>query len=53
MLVCVRLRPLSDKEKSSGQKECCEVIGEKVVSIRKERAREGHCLKSAYYTLFH
>jgi kinesin family protein 18/19 len=35
VVVAVRIRPLSSTEVSSGVKTCCQVIGDKVVAIRK------------------
>ena len=45
MLVAVRMRPLSKKEIACGEKSCCEVIGNKIVAITKEK-RVGAVLKS-------
>lgn len=45
MFVAVRIRPLSEKEKSSGQSSCCQVIDGKVVCIQKG-AIAGSYLKS-------
>ena len=45
MLVAVRLRPLSNKEKQKGEKSCCQVIDNKIVAITKA-PRVGAVLKS-------
>ena len=45
MLVAVRMRPLSSKEKAKGEKSCCQVIGDKIVAITKAQ-RPGAVLKS-------
>ena len=45
MLVAVRMRPLSKKEKASGETSCCEVIGSKIVAITKAK-KAGAVLKS-------
>jgi hypothetical protein len=45
MLVAVRLRPLSEKEKAKGERSVCQVIGDKIVAITKEKAA-GAVLKS-------
>ncbi|GMH54382.1 hypothetical protein TrRE_jg6810, partial [Triparma retinervis] len=45
MLVAVRMRPLSKKELQSGQKSCCEVMGNKIVAITKAK-KPGAVLKS-------
>lgn len=45
MLVAVRMRPLSMKELQSGQRSCCEVMGDKIVAITKAK-KPGAVLKS-------
>lgn len=45
MLVCVRVRPLSGKEAAKGERSCCQVIGNKIVAITKEK-KAGAVLKS-------
>jgi hypothetical protein len=44
MMVCVRVRPLSQKETEAGIRNCCQVINNSIVAIRKEGS--GGYLKS-------
>ncbi|DAZ98856.1 TPA: hypothetical protein N0F65_002581 [Lagenidium giganteum] len=44
MLVAVRLRPLTDKEKQQGQRSCCRVVGDQAVII--EKTSHGALLRS-------
>jgi hypothetical protein len=49
MMVCVRVRPLSQKELDAGIRNCCQVINGSIVAIRKEGS--GGYLKSEQPTI--
>ncbi|KAJ0390788.1 hypothetical protein P43SY_011299 [Pythium insidiosum] len=42
MLVAVRLRPMTDREKREGHRSCCRVVGDQVVVIEKFGAAHHH-----------
>ena len=37
MVVAVRIRPLSQREEQAGHKQCCNILGERIVTISKDQ----------------